>query len=139
LARRILPLIPAGLSVVQVLPAADSMTILTIPTTSSAACPSCGLSSHRVHSHYTRALSDLPWQGRTVTIRIRARRFRCTGAECPRQIFTERLPEVARPWAHRSGRLAEIQRHLALALGGEPGSLWRLGSPCRSAATLSCG
>jgi transposase IS204/IS1001/IS1096/IS1165 family protein len=85
------PLIPAGLSVVQVLPAPDRVTIVTVPTSSEGACPLCGGLSGRVHSRYTRTLADLPWQGRAVAVRVRARRFRCATAGCPRRIFTERL------------------------------------------------
>jgi hypothetical protein len=41
---------------------------------------------------------------------------------CQRRVFAERLPEVAVPRARRTGRLADIQRHIGLALGGEAGS-----------------
>ena len=116
------PLIPAGLSVVQVLPAPDRVTIVTIATSSQAACPLCGGLSGRVHSRYTRTLADLPWQGRAVAVRMRARRFRCATAGCPRRIFTERLPEIAHPRARRTARLGDAQRHIGFALGGEPGS-----------------
>jgi transposase len=122
LSRRFPPLIPAGLSVVQVLPAADRVTIVTAPTPSQSACPLCGGLSGRAHSHYTRTLADLPWSGRVVAVQVRARRFRCATADCPRRVFTERLPEVARPRARRSERLADVQRHLGLALGGAAGS-----------------
>jgi transposase len=122
LSRRLLPLIPAGLSVVQVLPAPDRVTIVTAPTPTRSACPLCGGLSGRVHSRYTRTLADLPWQGRAVAVQVRARRFRCATAGCPRRVFAERLPEVARPRARRTARLGGLQRHVGLALGGEPGS-----------------
>jgi transposase len=32
-----------------------------------ACCRVCGVRSARVHSHYTRTLADLPWQGVPVT------------------------------------------------------------------------
>jgi transposase len=122
LSRRVLPLIPAGLSVVQVLPAPDRVTIVTAPTPSQSACPHCGGLSGRVHSHYTRTLADLPWSGRAVAIQVRARRFRCTSPGCRRRIFAERLPEVVCPRARRTVRLGDVQRHIGLALGGAPGS-----------------
>lgn len=122
MSRRILPLIPADLSVVQVLPALDRVTIITVPKPSHSACPLCGNVSERVHSHYNRILADLPWQGRAVSIQVRARRFRCKRVDCPRRIFTERLPAVAPPWARRTARLGSIQRHIGFAMGGEPGS-----------------
>ncbi len=122
MSRRILPLIPADLSVVQVLPALEHVTIITVPKPSHSACPLCGGVSGQVHSHYNRTLADLPWQGRAVRIQVRARRFRCAQSSCPRRIFTERLPKVAAPSARRTARLNSIQRHIAFALGGEPGS-----------------
>jgi transposase len=122
LSRRILPLIAADLSVVQVLPALDRITIITVPKLSHSACPLCGSVSARIHSHYNRTLADLPWQGCTVSIQVRARRFRCAHSDCPRRIFTERLPQVAPPWARRTARLGSLQRHIGFALGGESGS-----------------
>ena len=119
LSRHLLPLIPAALEVVQVLPAPDRITILTAPKPSSSACPLCSAVSSRVHSHYTCTLADLPWQGRAVTVQVRARRFRCGRAGCSRQVFAERLPEVAPSWARRTTRLGGIQRHIGFALGGE--------------------
>jgi len=107
---------------VQVLPSPDRITILTAPKPSGSACPLCGAVSSRVHSHYTRTLADLPWQGRAVTVQVRARRFRCATAGCLRQVFAERLPEVAQSWARRTARLGDIQRHIGFVLGGEPGS-----------------
>jgi transposase len=122
LPRRILPLIPADLSVVQVLPTPDRVTIVTAPKLVQSACPLCGGLSGQIHSHYTRTLADLPWQGRAVVIQVRARRFRCANVGCPRRIFAERLLEVVPPWARRTARLGSIQRQIGLALGGEAGS-----------------
>ena len=107
---------------VQVLPALDRITIITVPKPSHSACPLCGGVSERIHSHYNRTLADLPWQGRTVNIQVRARRFRCAQSDCPRRIFTERLPQVAPPWARRTARLGSLQRHIGFAAGGESGS-----------------
>ncbi|MDF0522201.1 ISL3 family transposase [Bradyrhizobium yuanmingense] len=67
-----------------------------------------------------RRLSDLPWQGRVVEIRLHARRFRCANSQCSRRIFTERLPETVRPKARRTSRLSESQLAIGFAVGGEP-------------------
>jgi transposase len=122
LSRHLLPLIPAGLSVLQVLPGPDRITILAVPKPTSAACPACGNVSTRVHSHYPRRLADLPWQGRPVALQVRARRFRCPDLACPRRVFAEQLPAMAEPRRRRTRRLADIQRALAHGMGGEPGS-----------------
>ena len=58
-------------------------------------CPSCGRDSSRVHSRYSRTVSDLPWHGVSVELEVRARRFFCDEASCARRIFCERLPDVA--------------------------------------------
>src|SRR5437588_13018738 len=39
---------------------------------------------------------------------LRVRKFFCDHPACPRQIFTERLPTVAAPWARRTLRLAQL-------------------------------
>ena len=122
MSRSLPPLLPAALHVVQALPTPGGITVVTAPKPSGSACPLCGAVSSRVHSHYTRTLADLPWQGCIVTILVRARRFRCGRAGCSRQVFAERLPEVMRPRARRTARLGDVQRHVGLALGGEPGS-----------------
>ncbi len=120
--KRLLPLIPGGLVVERVLPEPDRVTVVARPRLPTAACPDCRAPSSRVHSRYERRLADLPWQGRPVAVRIRARRFLCAQPACPRRTFAERLPGVARPSARRSERLADVQRQVALALGGEAGA-----------------
>jgi transposase len=122
LPKRLSPLIPAGLLVQQILPSPDHLTIVAAPSQKAAACPGCAAPSLRVHSRYERTLSDLPWQGRPASLRVLARRFRCLNPACPRATFTERLPDAAPPAARRTTRLAGLQRHLGLALGGEAGA-----------------
>ncbi|QOZ38318.1 ISL3 family transposase [Bradyrhizobium sp. CCBAU 53421] len=92
------------------------------PNSAVSLCPCCGCQTDRVHSHYVRRLADLPWQGRVVEIRLHARLFRCANPQCPRRIFTERLPATARPKARRTTRLGESQLAIGFAVGGEPGS-----------------
>jgi len=87
-----------------------------------AACPQCCRESHQVHSRYRRTLADLPWQGRAMIIMVTSRRFRCGSVGCPRRVFVERFPEIAPPHARRTNRLAEIQRHVCLALGSASGA-----------------
>ncbi|WP_157985964.1 ISL3 family transposase [Teichococcus vastitatis] len=120
--KRLLPLIPAGLLVRQILPAPGGLVIVVAPRDRAVACPDCGAPSAVVHSRYDRHLQDLPWQGRPVTLRIQARRLRCRNQECRRQTFVERLAEGAAGGARRTLRLADLQRHLGLALGGEAGA-----------------
>ena len=131
-------MIPAGLTVIQVLPTPDTITIVAISDASTAACPSCGRLSRRVHSTYHRRLQDLPWQGRAVVVRVRARRFRCPDLACVRRTFAEPLSgaTVRRSW--RTCRLGDLQRHIGLAAGGEAGSRLarRLAMPVSPATLL---
>ena len=122
MSKRLLPLIPAGLAVVQVLPAPERVIIVTQPRSVEAACPGCGTMSRHVHSRYERTLGDLPWQGRPVALRIQARRFRCPDPICSRRTLAERLSGVAAVAARRTGRLGGLHNCLGLALGGEAGA-----------------
>jgi transposase len=121
LPKRILPLIPAGLVVDQVLPSPDRIAIITSPRPEVAHCPTCAQSSTRVHSQYQRTLRDLPSHGRPVTLHVQVRRFRCLNPACLRQTFAAPLPDAAGRRARRTERLGDLQRHLGLALGGEAG------------------
>ena len=114
--------IPRALNVLGILPTSDEITIEAVPRGKTADCPDCGTQSRRIHSCYRRVLRDLPWQGRPVTLRVAARRFRCCNTDCERQTFAEPLDDVAAVSARQTGRLEGLQRHLALALGGEPGA-----------------
>lgn len=85
-------------------------------------CPDCGQAAPRVHSRYTRTLSDLPWAKRHVQLVVQVRRFFCDNCDCARRTFVEGLTGLAAPRARRNERLADAQRQLGLALGGEAGS-----------------
>jgi transposase len=94
-------------------------------------CPVCAVFTSRVHSRYTRTPADLPWGTARVRWQLRVRKFVCTNAQCPRRIFTERLPEVVAPWARRTRRLVAWLIAVGLALGGAAGMRLsrRLGCP----------
>src|SRR5262245_61743518 len=100
--------------------------------------PVCAVFTPRVHSRYTRTLADRPWGSTHVRWQLRVRKFVCTNAQCPRRIFTERLPEVVAPWARRTRRLVAWLLAIGLALGGAAGvRLSRcLGCPLRRQTLL---
>jgi transposase len=101
-------------------------------------CPSCSRPSARVHSRYQRPLADLPWATFQVRLEVRVRKFFCDHAACHRRIFTERLPDIAQPWARRTLRLAQSLLAVGVALGGRAGSRLtkRLQRPTPSASLL---
>lgn len=86
-------------------------------------CPCCQEFARRVHSRYRRYPADLPVAGLPVCLNLDVRRFFCDQPDCERQIFAERLPDIVAPYARRTERLAFHQQEVALACGGELGSL----------------
>lgn len=112
--------IPPGL-VVDHIEVGAGLTITARPKIASARCPRCEGVSSRMHSRYTRTLSDLPVAGRRVVITVSVRRFRCIEPKCRTKVFAERLePDLATAYARRTGRLETLVHHLGLALGGRP-------------------
>ena len=103
----------------------EATAVITLHVTSTQACvpcPLCHVQTPRVHSRYTRTLADVPWGAYAVRLQLQVRKFFCDNPTCPRQIFTERLPMVAAPWARRTLRLAQYLSALGIALGGQAGA-----------------
>jgi transposase len=119
--RTILPA-PRRLQLLSVRATETTITLIARTSSHVSRCPVCGKRSGRVHSRYTRTLSDLPWQGIPVTVRLHLRRFFCDERTCQRVIFAERLPGVATSYARRTERLDSWFTHVSFALGGEAGS-----------------
>jgi len=120
-ARTLLPA-PKLLNLVGVRADENAITLFARTSSRVALCPVCGKRSTRVHSRYTRTLTDLPWQEVLLTVRLRVRRFFCDERFCGRAIFAERLPGLAAHYARRTERLDGWFRHVSFALGGEAGS-----------------
>lgn len=66
------------------------------------------------------------------------RKFRCPHAGCSRRIFTERLPDLAKPYARKTVRLQEVLKLVGFALGGNAGArlIGRLGMETSPTALL---
>lgn len=116
-------LIPAGLAVESVA-AEDDIVLITVRAVSATSiCPLCGVISQRIHSRYTRRVSDLPCAGRGIRLCLVARRFRCEEPHCERRIFAEWFDDdILRTRSRRTVRLDGIVHCLGLALGGRPGA-----------------
>ncbi len=84
-----------------------------------AACPLCQQTSERVHGNYVRTVADLPCGGRRVILHLSIRKFVCGTPNCPRQIFTERLPELVQSYARMTNRLRDALVALGLATSAE--------------------
>jgi transposase len=103
-ARTVLPA-PRLLDLIGICTTENAITLAARTSSRVARCPACGTRSARVHSHYTRMLADLPWQGIPVTVRLRVRRFFCDQKACNQAIFAEPLPGVAARYGRRTERL----------------------------------
>src|SRR5487761_173011 len=95
--------------------------LLSVHVEQASYCPECGQHSISRHSSYVRRLQDLPWQGLTVQILLRVRRFRCRNRGCPRKVFTERVEGIP-SYLRQTSRMAEIVRVVGYAAGGLPGT-----------------
>ncbi len=84
-----------------------------------AACPLCQQPSERVHGSYGRMVADLPCAGRRVILALTVRKFVCSTPACPRQIFTERLPDLVQSYARVTNRLRDALVALGLATSAE--------------------
>jgi len=100
----------------------EVLMITLTPIAPLARCPVCATPSSRIHSRYRRRAADLPWGTVNLHLLLRVRRFHCPVRDCPRRIFTERLPHLLRPYARRTARAQEMARAIALVLGGEGGT-----------------
>ena len=92
-------------------------------------CPDCGLHSRRRHGWRRRRLQDYPAHGDGVTVDLAICRWRCQAPTCPRRTFSDQIASIARPFARRTTRVAQIVSHLGHATGGRPAErlLHRLG------------
>lgn len=106
----------------ELLPSEHRLTLHLTSTQTQSACPICGQSSYRIHSRYERTLTDLPCVAFSLALVVRVRKFFCSNSNCHRRIFTERLPEVAAPWARKTVRFIQRLQSIGLALGGAAGA-----------------
>lgn len=107
--------------VLETIEQSESHFLLSVHVEQVPCCPECGQRSRSYHSSYVRRLQDLPWQGLTVQILLRVRRFRCRNRGCPRKVFTERVEGIP-SYLRQTSRLAEIVRVVGYAAGGLPGA-----------------
>jgi transposase len=124
-------LLPPPLHVETLTIETQHLTLGALVTTPTASCPTCAQPARRLHSRYRRTLADLPWAALPVRLSLQVRRFFCDIPSCGRQTFTERVPTVARPYAHITTRASQAQCDTGLVLGGAAGArqLARQGLP----------
>lgn len=124
-------LLDATLQIEEVHVQAEQCMVRLRTTAPSAACLVCAHPSVTVHSRYQRTIRDVPCAGYAVRLCVEVRRCRCHNRSCPRQIFAERLPDLAPAFAQRTARLTATLHRLALTLASKSGAplLARCGMP----------
>src|SRR2546421_275190 len=115
-------LLPADMVIEAVYPSKTLLTVQVVCRLQSAACPLCQQSSERIHGSYGRTVADVSCGGRRVTLALTVRKFVCRTPDCPRKIFTERLPDLVQPYARMTNRLSEVLQTLGFATCGELGA-----------------
>jgi DNA-binding NarL/FixJ family response regulator len=85
-------------------------------------CPGCAQLTARVHSRYRRTLEDATVTGRSVSLRLLVRRFRCPVPACEVLTFVEQVPGLSWKYARRSPVAKRALEAIAVALAGRPGS-----------------
>src|SRR5450755_3010312 len=113
--------LPEGLEVIAIEMIDEVLTITAVSIHVSPCCPLCGTPSLRVHSRYTRQITDLPCSGQQVRLLVQVRKCFCQVPGCARKIFLERLTPFVEPWARVTRRLYQIVQILGLATGGRLG------------------
>ena len=81
-------------------------------------CSDCCARSRHRHGWRSRSLSDLPIQGCAVKLKLSLSHWECRHHKCKRQTFTDQLPKIAPPYAHRTARMAEIVGLVGHSTGG---------------------
>src|SRR5690242_12782196 len=86
--------LPQGLELTSISEASEEVIVRVTSHRPTSGCPLCGVSSSSIHSSYRRKPRDLPCAGRPIRLLLTVKKFVCQQAECPRKIFTERLPDL---------------------------------------------
>jgi transposase len=113
--------LPGGMEIDQIQITETGLVVSVISTSSQSCCPLCSQPSSHIHSYYHRSLKDAPCVGRQLQLSLTVRKFLCRNPDCSRKVFTERIPDLAEPWARMTTRLREQITSIGLATCGKGG------------------
>jgi transposase len=111
--------LPDGLVIASVSVSETQLVVHVACRSPTACCPLCQFPSDRIHGHYGRTVADLPCAGRRVVLELAVRKFVCRTPTCPRQIFTERVPDLVQSYARMTNRLRDALIALGLATSAQ--------------------
>jgi len=117
----LLPL-PEGMSIDQIQASESEVSITVMSTRPTCCCPLCSELSCSIHSQYRRRVRDVPCGGRRVQLVLCVRKFFCRNPLCEQKIFTERIPDLVRPWAKMTIRYCQQLTSIGLATCGKGGT-----------------
>lgn len=81
-----------------------------------------------MHSFYRRHPQELPCAGQRLQLLLSVHTFFCREPTCPRKVFTERLPDLLRPYSRFTTCLRTLIQAIGLAFNGQGGA--RLARQC---------
>jgi transposase len=110
-----------GMEIDQIQIRETGLEVSVISTHPQSCCPLCSQASSHIHSRYHRTLKDAPCVGRQLQLSLTVRKFFCRNPTCSRKVFTERISELAEPWARMTTRLREQITSIGLATCGKGG------------------
>jgi len=113
--------LPEGMEVDQIQITETGLVVKVLSTRPQSCCPLCLQPSSHIHSYYHRTLKDAPCAGRQLELRLCVRKFLCRNPDCSRKVFTERIADLAEPWARMTSRLREQITSIGLATCGKGG------------------
>ncbi|MBO0780398.1 MAG: ISL3 family transposase [Ktedonobacteraceae bacterium] len=116
-----LPL-PEDLEIIGVREAGNQVEIQVLSHRSRCLCPGCSLPSQAIHSYYRRHPMELPCTGRRVRIVLSVKKFFCHNPDCPRKVFTERIPELIEPSSRLTTRLRALIQAMGVAFNANGGT-----------------
>lgn len=118
--------LPDGLEITSVSETPEEVLVHVTSYRSHSSCPLCSTPSSATHSSYSRHPRDLPCVGRPIRLVLDVKKFFCRVPECPRKIFTERLPDLIEVSSRLTKRLRESVQEIGFATCGKGGE--RLGN-----------
>src|SRR6266704_3118689 len=113
--------LPEGLEVTAIEMIDEVLTITAVSIQVYPCCALCGTPALRVHSRYTRQITDLPCSGQQVRLLVQVRKGFCQVPGCARKIFAERITPFVDSFARVTQRLFQIVQVIGLATGGRLG------------------
>jgi len=116
----LLPL-PRGLKITLISEGLDGVLVHVTSVRRQAKCPLCQAPSRHIHSRYCRTPADQPCVGRPLRLLLNVRKFFCKVVDCPRKVFTERLPELVEPSSRLTIRLRSALQQVGFTCGGKGG------------------